>query len=324
MERLQILERDGELVGFVQAALQQRRRLVGLIQLVAQDQRRRVQRAGADRRILLHLRELVQQLDRGLPASLRRVQVQQLVQRRAPPRFEVQRGAVARLGALRIGQPLRVGVADLLLDGRLLLRLGDRGRAPAVPRPRPPSHPSPRTPPPARPAPGGMSDRSPSLPVSGERALRVPELEVAGPDLHRDLGGLRRWQRLPLVAEDRFVQRQRVFPLPPLHAQVAVLVQHGQRFLAGFVRARQRVQRLVHLALVSLAQLDARLGQLHLQRDQPIVLARLEPVDDDVQQLLDVGPAPARRIDLGQAFRRRRVIGWRPARARRARRPALP
>ena len=32
-------------------------------------------------------------------------------------------------------------------------------------------------------------------------------------------------------------------------------------------------------------------------------------VDDDVQQLLDVGPAPARRVDLGQAFRRRRVIG---------------
>ena len=132
---------------------------------------------------------------------------------------------------------------------------------------------------------------------------------MAGPNLHRDLGGLRRWQRLPLVAEDRFVKRQRVLPLPPLHAQVAVLVQHRQRFLARLVRARQRVQRLVHLALVSLAELDTRLGQLHLQRDQPIGLARLEPIDDDVQQLLDVGPAAARRIDLGQAFRRRRVIG---------------
>ena len=86
-------------------------------------------------------------------------------------------------------------------------------------------------------------------------------------------------------------------------------MQHGQRLRAGLVRARQRVEGLVHLVLVGLAELHARLGQLHLQRDQPIGLARAEAVDDDVQQLLDVGPSAARGVDLGEALGRCRVVG---------------
>jgi hypothetical protein len=43
----------------------------------------------------------------------------------------------------------------------------------------------------------------------------------------------------------------------------------------------------------------ARFGELQPQRDQPIGLAS-QAVDDDVQQLLDVGPAPAGRVDLGR------------------------